>query len=170
MQRSAVDLPDPDGPMTQMTSPLSTVSEKSSSTTWVPNALAMRSTTIISFTTELPLEPVREEGERQAHRQVEEGDQREHRHVLERRGSDQLAAARQLGDGDRRCDRRILEHHDHRVAVRRKEDADRLRQHDAPHHEWGAHAERLRRLDLTVVDRLDAGTEILRLVRRIGDA
>src|SRR5215471_14316156 len=150
MQRSAVDFPDPDGPMMQMTSPLSTVSEKSSSTTWAPNALAMRSTTIMpglrlprSYPPETPVEPVRKQRERQAHRQVQERDQREHRHVLERRGGNQLAAARQFGDGDRRSDRRILEHHDHRVAVRRKEHADRLRQHDAPHHEWRAHAERL---------------------------
>ena len=37
MQRSSVDLPDPDGPMTQTVSPRATVRETSRSTTRLPN-------------------------------------------------------------------------------------------------------------------------------------
>ena len=58
----------------------------------------------------------------------------------------------------------ILQHHDHDVAVGRQHDFHRLRQHHPAHGEPPAHADGLRRLDLSLVDRLDAGAEILRLV------
>jgi hypothetical protein len=102
--------------------------------------------------------------------QIEQCDKRENGHVLERRSCDQLASTCELRDGDRRGDRRVLEHHDHRVAVGRKEHADRLRQHHAAHDERRPHPERLRGFDLAMIDGLDAGSEILGLVRRVRDA
>ena len=111
-----------------------------------------------------------QQDQRNAHGEIHQRHQREHVGVLEGRGRDQLALKGELGDRDGRGLRGILQHHDHDVAVGRQHDAHRLRQHHAAHGQPPAHADRLRRLDLALVDRLDAGAEIFGLIGRIGDA
>ena len=172
MQRRIVDLPEPDGPTMQTTSPVLTVVEKPRMTWFAPKLLWTSTSSIIAidFCAEALLEPRDEEDQRQAHAQVERGDEREDGRVLEGRGGDELALQRELGDRDGRGLRGVLQHHDHDVAVGRQHDLERLRQDHPAHGQPPAHADRLRGLDLALVDRLDAGAEVLGLIGRIGDA
>src|SRR5262245_37672645 len=172
MQRRMVDLPDPDAPITHTTSPRLTEAVKPRMTWLAPKLLWTSLSSIIarSLAPELLLEPVDEEDERDAHAQIEQRHQGEDGDVLERRGGDQLSLQSELGHGYGRGLRGILQHHDHDVAVGRQHDTHRLRQDHAAHHQRPAHAERLRGFHLAMVDGLDAGAKILRLVGRVGDA
>lgn len=108
--------------------------------------------------------------QRQAHQQVEQGDQGVDGHVLEGRRGDQLALSGHLGHGDGRHQGRVLEHHHQGVAVGRQSDAKRLWQDHPAHHQRRAHPQGFGSFALALFDGNDAGTEVLGLVRRVGDA
>lgn len=81
-----------------------------------------------------------------------------------------MALAGHLGDGDGGHQGGVLEHHHQRVAIRRQGDAKRLRQDHPAHHQRRAHAQCFGGFTLALFDGNDAGTEVLGLVRRVGDA
>src|ERR1700730_14140140 len=97
-QRSSVDLPEPEGPITQTTSPWLTSSEIPSSTRLLPNDLRTPRIAIIScpargcsrtcarrgsrsFPSELFFEPPDQDDQRHAHHQVPDRHQRENLRV-----------------------------------------------------------------------------------------
>src|SRR5215208_413863 len=101
MQRRMVDLPEPDGPTMQTTSPVLTVVEKPRMTWFDPKLLCTSVSSIMAIASPLAealLEPRHEEDQRHAHAQIERRDEGEHGRVLERRGGDELALQRELGD------------------------------------------------------------------------
>src|SRR4029077_11000080 len=118
----------------------------------------------------LLLEMPNQQDERDAHGEIHQSHQRKDTGVLEGRGGDQLALEREFGHRDGRGLRGILQQHDHDISVRRQHDAYRLWQDHATHGEPPTHADRLRGLDLALVDGLDAGAKVLRLIRRISEA
>ena len=81
-----------------------------------------------------------------------------------------LGVAEELVDADEGEQRRRLQHVVELVAERRDDHARRLRQDDPAHREPVAHPERLRRLHLAAVDRVDAGADDLAHVRALVDA
>src|SRR6266550_410230 len=181
-QRSSVDLPEPDGPITQTTSPWLTSSEIPSSTRLLPNDFRTPRIAIIShpargcsrttcerrgsrsFPSEFLFEATDQENQRHAHYEVPHRHQRENLGVLERRRRDQPALKGELGHRDDRGLRRVLQQHDAGVAVWRQRDLERLRQYHAPEDECAAHAERLGSFHLSRIDRLDSGAKHLRHV------
>src|SRR6516164_7732002 len=170
MQRSSVDLPDPDGPITATTEPLGTSSDMPLSTCTGPNAFQRSLTSIIAGASRIVsirslqavLDPLGEEGEGKEDGEV---DHRHGRIGFERpvgRRGDQLALIEQVGDGNGRDQGGVLELDDRLIEEGRYHALDRLRQ-DHPSQDLDMpHADCSRRIPLTALDRDHAAAEDLR--------
>src|SRR5258708_33311725 len=119
MQRSSVDFPDPEGPIIAPPPPRSISSETPFSTSTRPNDFHKSAISIIAGITaqprgsvgsgELPFDPLRRQGQRKQHDEIEN---RHHRIYFERtigRRGDHLPLVQQIGDRDRRHQRRVLQ-------------------------------------------------------------
>ena len=93
--------------------------------------------------------------------QVPDAGHDQQRDRLEVHRVDELDRVQELGDRDHARQGRGLEHRDGLVAGRRDDHPHRLRQDDPAHRQGPAHAQRLRGLDLAVVDGQDAGPDDL---------
>ena len=190
MQRRKVDLPEPEGPRMQTTSPGCTSSSMPFSTSrrpkrlWTLSALTIGSLIESAAACETetqvsqplqrrrrqaPREPRGRSGARCSTGRSEHGrdDQvPEARHDQERdrlvgQRVDELGRVEQLRERDHADERGRLQHRDGLVAGRRDDHPHRLGQHDPPHRLHAGHAERLRCLRLALVDREDAGAHDL---------
>src|SRR6188768_1321429 len=125
MQRSSVDLPEPERPMMATTCPVSTLSETPFSTSSEPKRLwtsSMR-TAGIHHLFEMAAEP----GQGETDREIDEPDQREDLEGLIGRVVDQHAGAHQIDEADDLDDGGILHELDQEPDRRRQRDPDRLR-------------------------------------------
>ncbi|CDN45691.1 hypothetical protein BN871_IM_00030 [Paenibacillus sp. P22] len=163
-QRSKVLLPEPEGPMTQTTSPSWTFRSMPLRTWFVPK-LFLSPVTLILPILDLPFHPV---GNLRQHRDDDEVHDRYRRpdvERLERAGDDDLARLGQLHESDDGQDRRILERDDHLVDEGWNHDLHRLRNDDFDHRLAVGQAQRARRFHLAAVDGLDAAADDLRHIR-----
>src|SRR6266850_8025695 len=146
MHRRSVDLPLPDGPMMVSTSPAAT-SRSMSLRTWCrPKFLLRRHSRIIDRESasamrqpppriaalHRPLQVVDEARGGKGNDEIEREADGIYREILVVDGGDGLGGEHHLGDAGDRAQRRVLEQRDEIVAEPRNDDADRLRQHDAP--------------------------------------
>src|SRR5918998_330081 len=181
MHRSSVLLPEPERPKMTTTSPGATSRLTPLRTSFTPNTLrTSRRLTIgllVSMRTTVPhvalpeplLEPALEVGEDARQDPVDKGSNHERLQVLEVLAANLGGPEKDLLDPDDADQGGVFDHGDELVARRRDYDPDRLREHDAAHRLRARHPEGVRRLDLPVPDRLDAGAEDLRHVRPVVD-
>src|SRR5688572_4194907 len=128
MQRSKVLLPDPLLPMMAITSPFFTVRSMPLSTSFAPNDLRkpVISTTVFIHA---PLELSRIQADREAQREIQQGDAAVHDEGLERGVADHGAGLRQFDESDHRSQCGALDHLDQETDRGRDRDAGGLRQH-----------------------------------------
>src|SRR5688572_29046006 len=125
-QRSIVDLPEPDRPMTATISPFSRLSEIPFSTsTWPKRLCTSRSST---SDTKPPFQHLAQLRDRKADHEIDGGGGKIDRERRESRSADDLAGASQLDEADQRGKRRVLHELNEKADGRRDADADGLRQ------------------------------------------
>ena len=176
----SVDLPDPDGPQTTMTSPFSTFVVQSVSTWKLPYHLDTSSISIIGMVRFLRcvggasrqrtmaillLQPLHERATHEADDEVDE--RREHVHLDQPAVAlrDLRRGAEEIGDRQHVDERRVLEQDDRLREQDRQHVAERLRQHDLAHRLPVVEAERVAGRHLPARDRLDARAHDLAVVR-----
>src|SRR5208282_6087821 len=153
MQRSSVVLPEPLRPMMATTSPLSIVSDTSSSATCAPKRLQMPLNAKIGI--DAPFKGAAELRQRPAHREIQGRDDRRDDHGLKRHVDDELPGAGQLDEADDGRNRRALDELHQETDGRRDGDAHRLRQDHEAQLVDVAQGEAGRRLPLGRRNRLD---------------
>src|ERR687894_455034 len=184
MHLSSVLFPEPERPKITTTSPGPTSRFTPLSTSLSPNTLRTqrRLTTgrasVPMRTTALPdvapgepsFEAPLEIGEDARQEPVDQGRDHQRLQVLKVLAANLRRPKKELLGADDTNQRRVLDHGYKFVARRRDADPDRLRKQDSAHRLRPRHPQGLRRLDLPVPDRLDAGTENLRRIRPVVDA
>src|ERR671916_1293254 len=183
MHLSSVLFPEPERPKITTTSlgptsrftPLST--SLSPNTLRTPRRLTTGRASVPMRTTALPdvapgepsFETPLEIGEDARQEPVDQGRDHQRLQVLKVLAANLRRPKKELLGADDTNQRGVLDHGYKFVARRRDADPDRLRKHDSAHRLRPRHPQGLRRLDLPVPDRLDAGTENLRHVRAVVD-
>src|SRR5215210_5597348 len=175
MHRSSVLFPEPERPKITTTSPCATSRLTPLKTSFCPNTLrTSRRLTIwralVSMRTavphvapgEPPLQPCLEVGEDARQEPVDQGRDNERLQILEVLAAYLRGPVEELLGADDTDQGGVFDHGDELVARRRDDDPHGLREHDPAHRLRACHPQRLRRLDLPVTDRLDAGAEDLR--------
>src|SRR5262245_58430602 len=127
MQRSMVDLPEPERPMTATISPFSSVSETPFSTSTSPKRLRTPDSSTSGM--ELPFQRMAELGEREADDEIDRRRGEVDGERGEGRTTDDLARPRKLDEADQRRQRGVLHQLHQEPDCGRNTDADRLRQH-----------------------------------------
>src|SRR5262249_18567073 len=166
-----VDLPEPDGPHTTTTSPLSTWVEQCLSTWKLPYHLLTLLIWIIESMNspddrDAPLQHLDEIGKGKRDDEVHDRRERVHLHQSIVAVCDLRGRAEEVGHRDDVHERGVLEQDDRLREQHRQHVAERLRQHDIAHHLPVVEPQRLTCGDLAARDGLDARTHDLRVVRR----
>src|SRR5918997_4316855 len=182
MHLRSVLFPEPERPKTTTTSPLAMSRSIPFRTSFSPNPLRTpRRLTIgaasVPMRAALPhvagleplFEPSLEVGEDARKEPVDKGRDHQRLQALEVLAADLRGAVKDLLGTDEAKERGVFDHGYELVARRRDDDPHGLWQHYAPHRLRPRHTQCLRRLDLLVPDRLDAGAEDLRHVRPVVD-
>src|SRR4051794_35351713 len=171
MQRSSVDLPEPERPMIVTISPSSTSSETPLSTSTLPNVLC--TSRISTRAIEAGLQGAGPERERQAQCEIDRGDQRVGKQRLERRRAHHLPCAGELDEADDRGERGALDELHQEADSRRQRQPQRLRRDDVAELLPGGEAETSASLPLRLLHRLEAAAPDLAEegggVERVGD-
>src|SRR5438270_9705252 len=152
-QRNSVDLPPPEGPRIATISPGAMVSVTPLSTMRSPKRLqtlvqVMGQDISGCFTSPAPFEVARQMAERDRHDQIETRRRQPDAEVAGAGLGEDLVFLAQLDDRDDADDAGVLEQRDQVVGHRRNDDAQRLRQGDAPEGERRRQGERGRSVPL----------------------
>src|SRR5215208_4888182 len=182
MHLRSVLLPDPERPKITTTSPSAMSKSMPFRTSFSPNTLRsprrltiergsvpMRAAFSHVALREPPLQPPLEVGEDAGEYPVYYGRHHQRLEVLEVLASDLRGAEKEFLGADNADERGVFDHRDELVSRRRDDDPYCLGEHYAAHRLRPRHPEGLRRLDLPVPYRLDAGAEDLRHVGPVVD-
>src|SRR5450830_47811 len=168
-QRRKVLLPDPEGPMTASTSPLSTSSETPLSTSTGPKRLCTSTARIIGLfiiDSVFLFQTLEAVGQHQGHEQIKGGSNHE-RHRREIALNNAACRAQQVVHGQHINQRGVLDQRDGLVAHRRQDALENLRQHDAAHGLGIGQTQYLGAFVLATVNGLDTGAEDFRKIGRV---
>src|SRR5918998_4791533 len=183
MHLRSVLFPDPERPKTTTTSPSAMSRSMPFKTSFSPNTLRRpRRLTMEGASVPMraaafphvalgqsPLQASLEVGEDAGEYPVDDRRHHQHLQVLEVLAADLQSPEEQLLSADEADQGGVFHHGDDFVGSRGDDPPHGLREHYTAHGLRPRHAQRLRRLDLPVTDRLYAGTEDLRHVRPVVD-
>src|SRR6478736_8768248 len=165
IQRSAVDLPEPEAPITAITS-LAPISKLTPFRTFTAPKLLCTLLRLTTADIEFPFKAAAPGRERVADGEVEGGDDDEHRERLKDRVVDKLAGLGELDEADNRGQRGVLDDLHEEADGRRRGDAHRLRQDHQPHALDAGERQAFGGFPLRLGHRLDAATPDLAQVSR----
>src|SRR5258705_8207698 len=167
----SVDLPEPDGPQTTMTSPFSTLVVQSASTWNWPYHLETLSIVIMGMTEssaddgDFLLQQLHRVRQRVAEHEIDDGDEQVHFDQPSVALRDLRCGAGEVGRGDHVDERRVLEEDDRLREQDRDHVAERLRKDHEPHRLPVGEPQRIRGIHLAFRDRLDARAHDLAKIR-----